>query len=70
MAEEENYQHRIRHDLRNKIQIIQGYLQLLEDEELPEDVEDMLGKIMKSTKDSYELLEEWKEEQMEKEDSS
>lgn len=64
MAEaEEDYQHRIRHDLRNKIQIIQGYLQLLEDEDLPDEVEEMLEKIMNSTRASYDLLEEWKQEQ-------
>ncbi len=61
MTEKEDYQHRIRHDLRNKIQIIQGYLELLEDENLPEEAEPLIEKSLNATEKSRELLEEWKD---------
>ncbi len=66
--EDEDYQSRIRHDFRNKIQIIQGYLQLLMDEDLPESADPLIQKSMKATKESKELLEEWKKAQLERED--
>lgn len=64
---DEDYQSRIRHDLRNKIQIIQGYIELLRDEDLSESAESMIDKSMKAAKKSKSLLEEWKETQSERE---
>ncbi|MFP4185364.1 MAG: PAS domain S-box protein, partial [Thermoplasmata archaeon] len=46
----------LRHDIKNKIQVVHGYLQLLEDQKLPEEVEDFLKKALKGSKESMNLL--------------
>ncbi len=48
----------LRHDLRNKIQIIQGYLQFLEDTDVSEDQKEYLNKAIKATRNGYDLIEE------------
>lgn len=53
---EGNHQRRIKHDLNNKIQIIQGYLELLEDERLSADAKKFIEKSMRAVKDSRKLL--------------
>ncbi len=67
--EEEDYQSDIRHDLRNKLQIIEGYLSLLEDADLPEEPKKYIEKSMKATRDASKLLEKWKKIQYDKEES-
>ncbi|MEF8836051.1 MAG: PAS domain-containing sensor histidine kinase [Candidatus Thermoplasmatota archaeon] len=47
----------LRHDVGNKIQIVQGYLQLAEDFELPEELEDFLSKGKKAIERSQEIIE-------------
>ena len=66
-GEHEDYEKRIRHDLKNKMQITRGYLELLKDFDLPEGSEELLEKAMNSTKKSQDLLDEWKKEQDQKE---
>lgn len=61
---DKDYQGRIRHDLKNKVQITRGYLELMEDEDLPEDVENLMDKAMNAIEQSQNLLDEWKKEQM------
>lgn len=73
MSEEtnnEDYEKMIRHDLKNKMQITRGYLELMEDYELPEGSKDLLKKAMNSTKESQELLDKWKLKQDQKEGKS
>ncbi len=48
----------LRHDLRNKIQIIQGYLQFLEDTDTSEEQEKFLKKAIKASRNGYDLIEE------------
>lgn len=47
----------LRHDLRNKIQIIQGYLELLEDSELSNKQKRFLDKSLTGTEESIDLIE-------------
>lgn len=47
----------LRHDLRNKIQVVQGYLELLQDYELTEEQEKFLRKSMRGSKEAVELIE-------------
>ncbi len=47
----------LRHDVRNKVQIVQGYLELSKDYELPEELEDYLSKAEKASRDSVEIIE-------------
>ncbi|MFW6040223.1 MAG: PAS domain-containing sensor histidine kinase [Thermoplasmatota archaeon] len=56
--EREQFLHSLlRHDMKNKIQIIQGYLQLLEDFDLSEEAISFLSKAKKTVKDTTELIE-------------
>ncbi len=58
VEEREKFLHSLlRHDVKNKIGIIQGYLELAEDYPLPEESEKHLEKAKKATKDSSELIE-------------
>lgn len=66
---EEDYQSDIRHDLRNKIQLISGYLELLSDEDISDDARAFLEKSINATEESVELLEDWKRIQGERENS-
>lgn len=47
----------LRHDVGNKIQIVQGYLQLTEEYELPEELEDFLSEGKKAIKNAQEIME-------------
>jgi len=47
----------LRHDVGNKIQVIQGYVQLLEDEITDEGPKEMVHKAEKATKDAQNLIE-------------
>ncbi len=56
--EKEEFLHSLlRHDLRNKIQISQGFLQLIENLEIPEKGREYLKKAMKANSDGMELIE-------------
>ncbi len=56
--EREKFLHSLlRHDVKNKIQIIRGCLELAEEKTLPEEAEEYLEKAEKATKDSSELIE-------------
>lgn len=46
----------LRHDLKNKHQILQGYLELLSESELSEDDMNMVNKVLNASKDSKQLL--------------
>ncbi|MEF8832276.1 MAG: PAS domain S-box protein [Candidatus Thermoplasmatota archaeon] len=46
----------LRHDLKNKIQVIQGYLQLMEDEDMSEKVREFVEKALKGTRESGNLI--------------
>ncbi|KXA92688.1 hypothetical protein AKJ41_02830 [candidate division MSBL1 archaeon SCGC-AAA259O05] len=65
--QEEDYQARVRHDLKNKIQIIQGYLELTEDMDLPEEAEELISKSANAVEESKDLLAEWKRIQLREE---
>lgn len=47
----------LRHDLKNKTQVIRGYLQILEDADIPDKYKDMIDKTMNATIEGQELLE-------------
>ncbi|MFP4051900.1 MAG: PAS domain S-box protein [Thermoplasmata archaeon] len=47
----------LRHDLKNKTQVIRGYLQILEDADIPAKYKDMIDKTMNATIEGQELLE-------------
>ncbi len=47
----------LRHDLRNKTQIVQGYLELLQDYDLPVEAEEYVRKAEKGIGDSMDLIE-------------
>ncbi len=47
----------LRHDLRNKNQIAEGYLELIMDYNLPEKAEEYLGKINRAIEEGIELIE-------------
>ena len=47
----------LRHDVGNKIQIVQGYLQLAEEYELSEELEDFISKGKKAVKSAQEIME-------------
>lgn len=47
----------LRHDVGNKIQVVQGYLQLAEDFELSDELEDFLSKAMKAVRSAQEIME-------------
>ncbi|MFB6215951.1 MAG: sensor histidine kinase, partial [Candidatus Aenigmatarchaeota archaeon] len=54
----ENFLHSLlRHDVRNKIQIIQGYNELLEDFDLPEEAEKYITKGNKGAEEAAEVIE-------------
>ncbi len=56
--EREDFLHSLlRHDVRNKVQIVKGYLELSRDYDLPEELEDYLSKAEKATQDSVEIIE-------------
>lgn len=55
---EESLHADLRHDLRNKLQIVQGYLELMEDDELTEDQEEFLKKSMDNLREGAELIED------------
>lgn len=55
---EESLHADLRHDIRNKLQIVQGYLELMEDDELTEDQEEFLDKSIDNLKEGAELIEE------------
>lgn len=46
----------LRHDLKNKHQILQGYLELLAESEISEKYMDMVNKVLNASKDSKQLL--------------
>lgn len=46
----------LRHDLKNKQMVLQGYLQILEDSDLPGSEEEMVDKALKANENSKELL--------------
>lgn len=46
----------LRHDVKNKVQVVHGYLQLLEKEGLSEEAEDYLQKALRSNKENMNLL--------------
>lgn len=64
---EKDYQAKVRHDLKNKIQIIQGYLELTEDMDLPEEAENLISKSANAVEESKEIMEEWKRLQLKEE---
>ncbi len=47
----------LRHDLRNKVQIVQGYLELMEDYDLPEEARDHLSKAERGMSEGVEIIE-------------
>ncbi|OKY78475.1 MAG: Signal transduction histidine kinase containing PAS domain [Candidatus Methanohalarchaeum thermophilum] len=47
----------LRHDVQNKNQVIQGYLELLKEKDLPEEVEKYIEKTLKATKESKDIIE-------------
>ncbi len=47
----------LRHDLKNKTQVIRGYLQILEDADILDKYKDMIDKTMNATIEGQELLE-------------
>lgn len=47
----------LRHDVRNKAQIVQGYLELLEDTDLSEEQKELVTKAMKGSKEGLEIIE-------------
>ncbi|MBS3815690.1 MAG: PAS domain S-box protein [Hadesarchaea archaeon] len=58
MMKKEGFLHSIlRHDLRNKTNIVRGYLELLRDTDLSEKQEEFLGKADKATREGIELIE-------------
>lgn len=55
--EREEFLHSLlRHDLRNKISVIEGYLQVLEDLDLPDNIEQYVNKLKKTTSEGNELI--------------
>lgn len=46
----------LRHDIKNKAQIVQGYLQLLEEEDLSGETKNYINKAVKSSKESINLI--------------
>ncbi|KXA92234.1 hypothetical protein AKJ64_03685 [candidate division MSBL1 archaeon SCGC-AAA259E17] len=50
----------LRHDLRNKIQVVRGFLELMEDFDLPEEAEDYLEKASKGIRGGMTLIEKVK----------
>jgi len=46
----------LRHDLKNKNQIIQGYLELLEDHDLSDEVKEFVYRAERAAKDSIEMI--------------
>lgn len=55
--EREEFLHSLlRHDLRNKIQLIQGYQQLLEEQNLPKEAEEYIQKTQKTAKTSKDII--------------
>ncbi len=58
MEEREDFLHSLlRHDLKNKIQIIGGYHELLKDFDLPEEAKGFIRKAQKASKEGNELIE-------------
>ncbi|MFW5912894.1 MAG: response regulator [Candidatus Hadarchaeota archaeon] len=55
---EESLHADLRHDLRNKLQIVQGYLELMKDDGLTEEQEDFLEKSFENLREGAELIEE------------
>ncbi len=56
--ERESFLHSLlRHDVRNKSQIVQGYLELSKDYDLPEEVEEYLSRAEEATHDGIEIIE-------------
>ncbi|OUJ18323.1 Signal transduction histidine kinase containing REC and PAS domain [Methanonatronarchaeum thermophilum] len=56
--EREKFLHSLlRHDLQNKCQIVQGYLQLSKNHTLPEELKEYLSKAEKAVRDSLDLIE-------------
>ncbi|KXA88888.1 hypothetical protein AKJ62_04235, partial [candidate division MSBL1 archaeon SCGC-AAA259D14] len=56
--EREDFLHSLlRHDVRNKAQVVRGYLELIEDYDLPEEVEDYLSKAEEATESSVGIIE-------------
>ncbi len=47
----------LRHDVGNKAQITQGYLQLIKDYDLPEEIEEYVEKAKQSTEDGIDIIE-------------
>lgn len=46
----------LRHDIKNKIQVVHGYLQLMDEQDLSEETKDFLKKAIKGNKESMNLL--------------
>ncbi len=58
LEEREKFLHSLlRHDVRNKMQIVQGYLELLKDFDLPKEAESFLEKAMRSSYEGMEVIE-------------
>ncbi len=56
--EKEEFLHSLlRHDVGNKNQIIKGYLELMKDHNLPDEVKDFVDKAERTTKDSTKIIE-------------
>ncbi len=55
--EKEDIHSKLRHDIRNNIQLVKGYIHLLEDTELDEEQEEMLGKADASLEKMTSLVE-------------
>lgn len=56
--EREGFLHSLlRHDLRNKAQVVQGYLELLEDFDLPEDAKEFVSKARRGMNKGIEIIE-------------
>ncbi|MFP4050720.1 MAG: PAS domain S-box protein [Thermoplasmata archaeon] len=56
--EREEFLHSLlRHDIKNKTQVVKGYLELIDKKDLPEDVGEYLGKSKKTIDEGGELLE-------------
>ncbi|MFP4001436.1 MAG: PAS domain S-box protein [Thermoplasmata archaeon] len=57
VQEREEFLHTLlRHDLKNKIQVIQGYIQLIEDEDLSKTVRDFVEKALKGIREGADLI--------------
>ncbi|MFW5927660.1 MAG: PAS domain S-box protein [Thermoplasmatota archaeon] len=57
MRDKEDFLHSVlRHDMRNKTQVIYGYLELLEKYDLPDEAEEYISKAMNAADDGLEII--------------